>query len=135
MKVHIKMLCLIILFQANFAFAESYRLVTDTHCKSRGVELAFTCENKNPVAPNVLTVTRLPTNEWIGEERGNTFALEFVKEDSNVLILNYPVLYSGIANVVIVKATNRFYLTEIAYSSALKMQSYDVESGNFFLIK
>ena len=131
----IKGLIVLFLFSASIAYAESYRLVTDTHCKNRSVELAFTCENKNPVAPNVLTVTRLPTNEWIGEERGNTFALEFVKEDSNVLILNYPVLYSGIANVVIVKATSRFYLTEIAYSSALKMQSYDVESGNFVLVK
>jgi len=122
-------------FSASIAYAESYTLVTDKHCKSRGVELEFTCENRNPVAPNVLTITRLPDNEWIGEERGKTFALEFVKEDSNVLILNYPVLYSGIANVVLIKATGRFYFTEIAYSSVLQVQSYDVESGNFVLVK
>ena len=117
------------------AYAESYRLATDKHCKNRGVELGFTCENRNPVAPNVLTITRMSANEWNGEERGNTFTLDLVKEDSNVLILNYPVLYSGIANVVLVKATGRFYFTEIGYSSVLQVQSYDVESGNFVLIK
>jgi len=36
---------------------------------------------------------------------------------------------------VIFKATDRFYLTEIAYSSVLDEQSYDVESGNVFLVK
>lgn len=130
--------CLIVLtfgFSASISYAESYRLVTDKHCKSRGVELEFTCENRNPVAPNVLTIKRLPANEWLGEEQGNKFALEFVKEDSNVLILNYPVLYSGIANIVLVKATGRFYFTEIAYSAALQVQSYDVESGNFNLVQ
>ena len=120
---------------AGITYAESYTLVTDKYCKSRGVELEFTCENRNPVAPSVLKITRLPDNEWVGEERGNTFALEFVKEDSNVLALNYPVLYSGIANVVLVKATGRFYFTEIAYSSVLQVQSYDVEEGNFDLVE
>lgn len=135
MKVSIKLMYWLVFFQANFAFAESYRLVTDAHCKNRGVELGFNCENSNLSVPYKLTVTRLPTNEWIGEEEDNKFALQFIKEDNNVLILNYPVSYSGIATVVMVKATNRFYLTEIAYSSVLKIQSYDVESGIFFLTK
>jgi hypothetical protein len=135
MRVFKGLIILTFIFSAGISFAESYRLVTDKHCKNRGVELGFTCENRNPLAPNALTITRLPANEWIGDERGNKFALEFVKEDSNVLVLNYPVLYSGIANVVLVKATGSFYFTEIGYSPALQEQSYDVESGNFFLVE
>ena len=59
------------------------------------------------------------------------FPLDLIKEDSDILILNYPVLYSGIANIVLMKKTGRFYFFEIAYSGALKVQSYDVESGKF----
>jgi hypothetical protein len=110
-------------------------LVTDKHCKSRGEQLAFVCEKTNTTAPYKLTVTRLPDNTWFGKEEGSLFSLDLIKEDNNIIVINYPVLYSGIANVVILKATNRFYFTEIAYSSVLDEQSYDVESGNVFLVK
>jgi hypothetical protein len=110
-------------------------LVTDKHCKSRGEQLAFVCEKTNTTAPYKLTVTRLPDNTWFGEEEGSLFSLDLIKEDNNIIVINYPVLYSGIANIVIFKATDRFYFTEIAYSSVLDEQSYDVESGNVFLVK
>lgn len=135
MRLFAGLIILTFFFGVRSSYAESYRLVTDKHCKSRGVALVFTCEDRDSTAPGVLTVTRLPANEWIGEEQGNRFALEVVKEDDNVLVLNYPVLYSGIATVVLVKATRRFYLTEVGYSSALQAQSYDVEAGNFELVK
>ena len=135
MKVSIKLLCLIILFQVNVTFAESYSLRTDSHCKSRSVDLSFTCQRDTSSAPSILTVTRNIDNTWTGEEDGKKFPLTLLKEDKDILILNYPVLYSGIATVVIVQATGSFYLTEIAYSPALNVQRYDVESGRFVVIR
>jgi len=129
------LIVLISLLPFSIAYAESYTLVTETHCKNRGVQFEFTCDTRNTSAPKKLTITRLPDNKWIGDEGGNKFTLEFIKEDNSVLVLNYPVLYSGISNVVLFKATGRFYLTEIGYSSVFNLESYDVDSGNFVVVK
>ena len=132
-KILTQSLFLICLIFGN-AFAERYELKTENHCASRTTELSFTCKSVNLSSPAKLIVRKTTDNKWVGREYKNEFELLLVKEDKDVLILNYPVLYSGIANVVIVKATGFFYITEIAYSAVLKQQSYDVESGKFVRI-
>jgi hypothetical protein len=41
------------------------------------------------------------------------------------------VLYSGIATIVLIKKTGRFYMSEISYSDALKEQDATIEAGRF----
>ena len=47
------------------------------------------------------------------------------------MVFDYPVLYSGIATIVLMKKTGRFYMSETSYSDALKVQEVSIESGRF----
>jgi hypothetical protein len=136
MKISIKLIAkiglLFGLMGAGAVSAETYILSIDSHCANRGTNLSFNCKpNAAPTSPGNITITKIAKNQWEGNEKGKKFPLDLIKEDSDILILNYPVLYSGIANIVLMKKTGRFYFSEIAYSGALKVQSYDVESGKF----
>jgi hypothetical protein len=59
------------------------------------------------------------------------FPLGLIKKDENVVVFNYPVLYSGIATIVLIKKTGRFYMSEISYSDVLKVQDATIEAGRF----
>jgi len=66
-------------------------------------------------------------------ESHQAFPLDLIKKDDYVLVFNYPVLYSGIATIVLIKKTGRFYMSEISYSEALNMQNVAIEGGRFVI--
>jgi hypothetical protein len=120
------------LFSAGNTFAQTYILFTDSHCANRGTELGFKCrQSGSATSPSKITISKVGRDKWSGKERAESFPLNLIKEDAHVLILDYPVLYSGFAHIVLMKKTGRFYFTEVAYSSVLEAQSYDVEAGRF----
>jgi hypothetical protein len=122
------------LFSTGNTFAQTYILYTDSHCANRGLELGFKCKQSgSATSPSKITISKVGKDKWTGKERAESFPLYLIKEDADVLILDYPVLYSGFAHIVLMKQTGRFYFTEVAYSSVLEVQSYDVEAGKFEL--
>jgi hypothetical protein len=114
------------------ALAETYTLVFDSNCSSSGERLEFSCEPEPSFRAQKATIF-LRGGEWLGLEGASwrVFALGLVKNDEFVIVFDYPVLYSGIATIVLFKKTGRFYLSEIAYSDALKVQEVSIESGRF----
>lgn len=123
---------LLTLCSVSSASAQTYTLYTESHCAHRGLDLTFKCiPMGSPTSPSKLVITKESASKWVANEGGKTFPLNFIKEDKEFLALDYPVLYSGMAHIVLMKETGRFYLTEVAYSSVLKIQSYDVEKGRF----
>jgi hypothetical protein len=75
--------------------------------------------------------------KWLGIEGASqrVFPLGLIKKDEYVMVFDYPVLYSGIATIVLMKKTGRFYMSETAYSDALKVQEVSIESGRFTVSK
>jgi hypothetical protein len=63
------------------------------------------------------------------------FPLELIKQDASVMVFNYPVLYSGIATIVLITETGRYYFSEISYSKALRAQNATIEDGRFTVNK
>jgi hypothetical protein len=122
----------LVLLRSEAVFAQTYTLYTDSHCANRELALSFKCKaGTSPLSPSKLVISKEKNNKWSGVEKGEAFPLSFIKEDQYILILGYPVLYSGMAHIVLMKKTGRFYFTEIAYSPVLEEQGYDVEAGRF----
>ena len=114
------------------SLADSYALVFDSKCSSSGHKLEFACQAEPAFRVEKLSIF---TNggKWFGREesRQTTFPLTLVKNDDYVMILDYPVLYSGIATIVLIKRTGRFYMSTISYSEALHVQDATIEAGHF----
>jgi len=124
------------------SLAESYTLTFESKCSSTGEELEFSCKRAPAARGQGLSIFR--NNEsWYGKDvlktpkgpKPNVFPLSLMKQDANVAVFNYPVLYSGIATIVLVKKTGRFYFSEISYSEALHAQDATIEDGRFTVNK
>jgi hypothetical protein len=111
-------------------------------CSSTGERLEFSC-NRKPVFPGQELSIFRKGESWYGKEilktlegsKEHVFPLELIKQDASVMVFNYPVLYSGIATIVLIKKTGRYYFSEIAYSEALRAQEATIEAGSFILGK
>lgn len=69
---------------------------------------------------------------WYGikdEMTNDAVPLGILKNDQYILILSNPVLFSGTSIVHIMKANNRFYWNEVAYSEVLKKDENHVRIG------
>ena len=132
---------LLALFPAA-SFAESYVLIPESHCSSTGDGLAFSCKKGPAFSGQDLSIFS-NGERWFGREilktltgsRENVFPVELVKQDAGVMVFNHPVLYSGIATIVLIKKTGRFYFSEISYSAALHTQNATIEEGRFVVRK
>ena len=126
------LLILVVLFSTNVAFAETYTLVFDSHCSSSGEKLEFKCKPEPSFDAQNLAIF-MRNGKWLGLEGASqrVFPVGLIKNDDYVMVFDYPVLYSGIATIVLIKKTGRFYFSEIAYSDALKVQGADIEGGSF----
>lgn len=117
--------------------ADSYTLVFDSKCSTSGRKIAFSCKTESTSE----NITIFSTNgKWFGREqwarRGElTFPLGLIKNDKYVMTFNYPVSFSGIATIVLIKQTGRFYMSTIAYSDVLREQEAILEAGNFTVRK
>ncbi|MDP2239159.1 MAG: hypothetical protein Q8K18_03205 [Burkholderiales bacterium] len=118
--------------------AESYTLIFESKCSSTGERLEFSCKREPTFSGQDLGIFR-NGEKWYGKEilktlkgsKENVFPLELIKQDVSVMVFNYPVLYSGIATIVLIKKTGRFYFSEISYSEALYAQGATIEDGRF----
>lgn len=135
-KAALRVTAIILTLVANTAFGETYALVFDSNCLSRGDKLEFFCKSKPSFSSQNITIF-LRDEAWFGLEGGSQkeFPLGLIKKDENVVVFDYPVLYSGIATIVLIKQTGRFYMTEISYSDALKVQDATIEAGRFTVSK
>jgi hypothetical protein len=115
-------------------FAETYNLIFDSNCSSSGEKLKFSCKPKPSFYAQNTTIF-LSHGKWLGmeSESHQAFPLDLIKKDDYVLVFNYPVLYSGIATIVLIKKTGRFYMSEISYSETLNMQNVAIEGGRFVI--
>jgi len=131
-KASLRVTAIILALVANTAFGETYELVFDSNCSSRGEKLEFSCKSE-PSFSSQNTTIFLRDGAWFGLEGASrkVFPLGLIKKDENVVVFNYPVLYSGIATIVLIKKTGRFYMSEISYSDALKVQDATIEAGRF----
>lgn len=114
------------------AFGETYTLVFDSKCSSSGEKLEFSCKS-DPAFWAQNTTIFLHNGKWLGIEGASqrAFPLSLIKHDEYVMVFDYPVLYSGIATIVLIKKTGRFYMSEFSYSNALKVQDATIEAGRF----
>lgn len=117
---------------AKTALGETYALVFDSNCSSRGEKLEFSCKAE-PSFSAQSTIIFFREGKWLGIEGASqrAFPLGLIKNDEYVTVFDYPVLYSGIATIVLIKKTGRFYMSEISYSNALKVQDATIEAGRF----
>lgn len=118
------------------SYADSYTLVFDSRCSSSGRKLEFSCQTERAFWAQKLTIFS-SDEKWFGREESaqSMFPLGLIKDDEYVLIFDYPVLYSGIATIVLIKRTGRFYMSEISYSNALRDQNATLEAGHFTVRK
>jgi len=86
------------------ALAETYMLLFDSHCSSRGEKLEFSCKAE-PSFSAQRTNIFFRDGQWLGIEgaRQRAFPLGLIKNDEYVMVFDYPVLYSGIATIVLMK--------------------------------
>lgn len=121
---------------SQVAIAETYTLVFDSNCSSRGEKLDFSCKAEPSFSAQSTTIF-FRDEKWLGIEGASlrAFPLGLIKNDDYVMVFDYPVLYSGIATIVLMKKTGRFYMSEIAYSDALEVQEVSVEAGRFTMDK
>jgi len=132
---------LLTLFPAA-CFAESYTLIPEAKCSSTGERLEFSCKRDSAFSGQELSIFR-NGESWYGKEilktlngsKENVFPLELIKQDAGVMVFNYPVLYSGIATIVLIKKTGRYYFSELSYSEALRAQDATIEGGRFTVDK
>ncbi len=123
---------IVLALSSQAAFAETYELVFDSNCSTRGKKLEFSCKSE-PSFDAQNTIIFLRNGKWFGIEGASqqVFPLGLIKKDEYVMVFDYPVLYSGIATIVLMKETGRFYMSEISYSNALKVQEVSIEGGRF----
>jgi len=126
------------LLVTSFATAQSYELVAVSHSSSNGDGLNFTNKDGPSFSGLRLRVFK-DADTWFGREivkttgepKENIFRMDLMKEDENVLILRYPVLYSGLATISIMKKAGRYYFVEISFSAMLGSQNITIEEGRF----
>lgn len=127
---------IVLALSSKAAFAETYELVFDSNCSTRGEKLEFSCKPE-PSFSAQGTIIFLRNGKWFGIEGATqkVFPLGLIKKDEYVVVFDYPVFYSGVATIVLMKETKRFYMSEIAYSNALKVQEVSIEGGRFTIRK
>ncbi len=125
-------LVLLLIFPSGHA--ESFTLTFDSKCSSTGQKLKFQCISEPAAWAQNLNILA-ENGKWFGEEETDKkrFPLSLIKEDEQIKIFDYPVLYSGIATIVLIKKTKRFYFSETSYSEALDIQDITVEAGRFIV--
>ena len=131
-RIAVWMAATILALTSQAAFAETYTLVFDSNCSSRGEKLEFSCKAEPSFSAQNTTIF-MRNGKWLGIEGASqrVFPLGLIKKDEYVMVFDYPVLYSGIATIVLIKKTGRFYMSEISNSNALKVQDATIEAGRF----
>lgn len=119
-------------------FAESYTLTAESHCSSSGEQLDFSCKAGASFSGAQLSILK-NEGSWFGREtlktldgsKKNQFRMSLTKNNASVMVFDYPVKYSGIATIVLIKKTCRYYFSEISYSETLDVQNVTIEDGRF----
>lgn len=131
-----RMVAIVLALIPQASFGESYTLVFDSKCSTSGEKLEFSCKSEPAFWAENLTIF-VNDGKWFGKEGASqrAFPVGLIKDDEYVMVFDYPVLYSGIATIVLIKKTGRFYTSEISYSNALNLQDATIEAGRFIVGK
>ncbi len=131
-----KIIVITLLFLAPITLnAAVYELTNTSYCSITN-KLNVECGNTPSENSPLKLIIKNEGSNWIGIEisERNIFKLDLIKEDSNVIVFNYPVLYSGYATIMIFKKTGNYYITETFYSEIFSEQGIHIDYGNFKMI-
>lgn len=118
------LLPLVILVLAQQVPAVEYLLVFEKECSGQSGE--FECKRSS----DSLVVQLGTSGQWRGVNPSGTAArLELVAQDRFRIVLKNPVLFPGESTLHLIKATGRFYWTEIAYSDLLRADEATIRTG------
>jgi hypothetical protein len=118
------------------AVAETYRLLPERYCTIHSDRPEVSCKARAAFSGANLTIFEQGPG-WYGRERiktlagenENTFPLEVIQKDENTIAFRYPVLWSGLATIVVMKKERRYFFSEISYSETLESSASAVEQG------
>lgn len=119
-------------------YAQTYVLTPETRCSSSDGDPAFSCRPGSSMSGVTLQLVKTD-GEWFGRElitsssgeKENKFTLQLIKSDANAIALSYPVLWSGLATIVLMTKSGRYYFSEVSYSDVLVTSNVTVERGSF----
>lgn len=124
---------LIIAAGSNASYADDFFLEIEKSCMTTGAGISFKCK---PKSERVALFTH--GGKWYGRDTSgndvNVFELKILANDENILVLDYPVIYSGKSIIYIFKKVPRFYWTEFAYSDVFDKEEGTVSSGRFLRV-
>lgn len=74
--------------------------------------------------------------KWYGKRSSDSsiWKLDIVKEDEYILVLGNTVFFSGTSLLHLMKATGKFYWSEVAYSEILEEDEATVHYGSIFKV-
>ena len=130
-------LLILVIFTPLTAYARIFELTNASYCKTENNLLSINCSNDpSNTSPKKLFIKEVD-GKWLGAEieSETIFEFNFIKEDENIILLNYPVNYSGLSTVAIFKKNNSFYITEIYYSDIFEKQGVAIDYGKYLLKK
>lgn len=107
------------------AFGETIVLSIESECDVQAKRL--TCKPSTKTAE-----IYFKDGTWYGikdEITKNAVPLSILRDDRHILVLSNPVSFSGTSIVHIMKANDRFYWNEVAYSEVLKAVENHVRIG------
>jgi hypothetical protein len=101
--------------------AQSYFLEPISSCTTHGGEkLAFECR---PVVNKYKMFLQYEKGRWVlkhvwdNPRLVNSYVLDLVRDDENILVLSQPVYFSGSRLLHFIKSKNEFFESEVAFAS------------------
>jgi hypothetical protein len=117
---------LAVLFFPSFVMAQDMKFRLEERCMSTGQSLSFKCQRHD-----LEFTIRKKGGKYISlnTRSGWDEDMRVLQDDSEMLVLQEPVGYSGTSTLHVTKSDNRFYWVQIGYSSVLKAREITIESG------
>jgi hypothetical protein len=126
-------LILLAILYVTSASATDLFLDFETECSSTGKSLKFVCEKSKK--ERVLIFNE--NSEWYGRnpQSGDVWELGIVKADDYIVVLNNPVFFSGTSVIHLMRATDKFYWSEVAYSDILEQMEVTIRIGTISVVR
>ena len=126
-------LLLLATLHVSIANATDLFLDFETECSSTGNSLKFVCEKSKKDRALIFN----ENGKWYGRnpQGGDVWELGIVKADDNIVVLNNPVFFSGTSVIHLMRATDKFYWSEIAYSEILEHMEVTIRIGTISVVQ
>jgi hypothetical protein len=131
-----KMGLVILLLSSVSVQARTFELTNQSFCKIENELNSIRCSDRPSENSPIKLLIKNENEKWIAAEvlEEKLFELELLKEDDNVIILNYPVFYSGHATITLFKKTGNFFISEKYFSEGFNRQGISIDYGHFSII-